>query len=237
MLSPAIPCHYHDTDLKMRDMLVRHLGALRRAVHSLELYYHNFSGSLVSPSHNPFHPYPTSFTTQDGLVKRFKYHSSMKGRTLFFGNIDDKDGAAICVKFVTRYCEQAHSFLAISMFPVMDTKPPALLRREKAIYPYWKEHQIERAGHRIMPLVGFHSVNDYCQLIDIREMSLNELNFFTTWVVYHLLSELSNISMGSGKWHGFSSLFRVPGCIFSASIHPNFRQLFSPVVDTNPPAL
>jgi hypothetical protein len=109
MLSPAIPCHYHDTDIKMMDMLVRHLGALRRAIHSLRLYY---NGNIVSPSHNPSHPYPTSFTTQDGLVKRFKYLSSMKGRNLFFGNVDDDDGAAICVKFVTRYCEQAHRFLA-----------------------------------------------------------------------------------------------------------------------------
>ena len=112
MLSPAIPCHYHGTDIKMRDMLVRHLGALRRAIHSLKSYYHDVSGNSVSPSHNPFHPYPTSFTTQDGSVKRFKYLSSMKGRNLFFGNIDDDDGAAICVKFVTRYCEQAHRFLA-----------------------------------------------------------------------------------------------------------------------------
>jgi len=94
------------------DMLVRHLGALRRAIHSLQLYYHNFNGNIVSPSHNAFHPYPTSFTTQDGLVKRFNYLSSMKGCNLFFGNIDDDDGAAICVKFVTRYCEQAHRFLA-----------------------------------------------------------------------------------------------------------------------------
>ena len=46
-------------------------------------------------------------------MKRFKYLSSMKGRNLFFGNIDDDDGAAICVKFVTRYCEQAHRFLAV----------------------------------------------------------------------------------------------------------------------------
>ena len=94
MLSPAIPCHYHDTDIKMRNMLMRHLGALRRAIHSLESYYHDVSRNLVSPSHNPFHPYPTSFTTQDGLVKRFKYLSSMRGRNLFFGNIDDDDGAA-----------------------------------------------------------------------------------------------------------------------------------------------
>ena len=36
MLSPAIPCHYHDTDIKMRDRLVRHLGALRRATRYCE---------------------------------------------------------------------------------------------------------------------------------------------------------------------------------------------------------
>ena len=93
-------------------MLVQHLGALRRAIHSLKSYYHDYSGNPVLPSHNPFHPYPTSFTTQDGLVKPFKYLSSMKGRNFFFGNIEDADGAAICVKFVTRYCEQAHRFLA-----------------------------------------------------------------------------------------------------------------------------
>jgi serine/threonine protein kinase len=112
MLSPAIPCHYHDTDLKMMDTLVRHLGALRHAIHSLESYYHALEGNIVSPPHNAFHPYPTSFTTQDGLVKRFKYLSSMKGCNLFFGKIEDDSGAAICVKFITRYCEQAHNFLA-----------------------------------------------------------------------------------------------------------------------------
>ena len=100
----------------MMDMLVRHIGTLRRAVDSLQSYYHDFNGNIVSPSHNAFHPYPTSFTTQDGVVKRFKYLSSMKGHNLFFGNIDD-DGAVICVKFVTRYCEQAHRFLAEQLAP------------------------------------------------------------------------------------------------------------------------
>ena len=93
------------------DMLVRHLGALRCAIHSLQSYYHDFNGNIAS-SHNPFHPYPRSFTTRDGLVKHFKYISSMKGRNLFFGNVEDDKGVAICVKFVTRYCEQAHRFLA-----------------------------------------------------------------------------------------------------------------------------
>jgi hypothetical protein len=106
MLSPAIPCHYHDTGIKMMVRLVRHLGALRRAIHSLQLYYHDLNGNIISPSHITFHPYPTSFTTQDGLMKGFKYLSRMKG------NVEDDNGAAVCVKFVTRYCEQAHSFLA-----------------------------------------------------------------------------------------------------------------------------
>jgi serine/threonine protein kinase len=112
MLSPAIPCHYHDTDLKMRDMLVRHLGALQRAMRSLNSYYNDLKKNSVSSSHNPFHPYPTSFTTQDGLVKQFTYTQRMEGRNLFFGTIADDDSTPICVKFATRYCEQAHRFLA-----------------------------------------------------------------------------------------------------------------------------
>jgi len=110
MLSPAIPCHYHDTDIKMRDMLARHLGAFRSAVHSLNSYYRDYEHN--PPTRNPCHPYPTSFATQDGLVKQFEYLEVMTGRNLFFGNMKDGNQAPICVKFVTRYGEQAHRFLA-----------------------------------------------------------------------------------------------------------------------------
>ena len=104
MLSPAIPCHYQDTDIKMESMLVRHLGALRRTMNSLDTYY---SANPSLPLHNPTHPYPTSFKSEDGLVQHFTYLKHMNGRNLFFGKADD---TAICIKFVSRYCENVTSF-------------------------------------------------------------------------------------------------------------------------------
>jgi len=40
----------------------------------------------------------------------------MKGRNLFFGRMDDADGTAICIKFVSSYCEEGHEFLAAKGF-------------------------------------------------------------------------------------------------------------------------
>ena len=116
MLSPAIPCHYHDTDIKMEGMLVRHLGALRRAIHSLDTYYREYSANPSLPLRNPTHPYPTSFTSWDGSVNHFIYLFQMRGRNLFFGRMDNVDGTAICIKFATRYCKEGHQFLAAKGF-------------------------------------------------------------------------------------------------------------------------
>jgi len=102
MLSPAIPCHYQDTDIKMESMLVRHLGALRHAMHSLDTYYQEYSTNPSLPLRNPTHSYPTSFISWDGSLQRFTYLFHMTGRNLFFGRMDD---TAICIKFVTRYCK------------------------------------------------------------------------------------------------------------------------------------
>jgi len=116
MLSPAIPCHYQDTDIKMESMLLRHLGALRRAIHSLDTYYQDYTANPLGPLRNPIHPYPTSFTSRDGSVKRFTYLFHMKGRNLFFGRTNDGDGAPICIKFVPRYSKEGHEFLAAKGF-------------------------------------------------------------------------------------------------------------------------
>lgn len=43
----------------------------------------------------------------------------MKGRNLFFGrmkSMDDVNGTAICIKFVTRYCQEGHEFFAAKGF-------------------------------------------------------------------------------------------------------------------------
>ena len=114
MLSPAIPCHYHDADIKMENMLVRHLGALRRALDSLDSYYRGLNASPSLPLRNSTHPYPTSFTSRDGSVHSFIYVFQMKGRNLFFDHM--VDGTKICIKFVTRYCEEGHEFLAAKGF-------------------------------------------------------------------------------------------------------------------------
>jgi len=111
MLSPAIPCHYQDTDIKLESMLARHLGALRRAIHSLDTYYQEYSANPSSLLRNPTHPYPASFTSRDSSVC-FKYLFKMKNRNLFFGSMDDINSTAICIKFVTRYCKEGHEFLA-----------------------------------------------------------------------------------------------------------------------------
>jgi serine/threonine protein kinase len=100
----------------MEGMLLRHLGALRRAIHSLEAYYSKEIG-LPSLTRIPTHPYPTSFTSGDNSEeKHFKYLSKLKGRNLFFGEMHGDGGAAICIKFVPRYCKEAHELLAENGF-------------------------------------------------------------------------------------------------------------------------
>jgi hypothetical protein len=43
------------------------------------------------------------------------------------------------------------------------------------------------------------------------------------------------MSIGFGKWHGISGVFGVPGRVFRAFNHLDFRQLFSSLMDTKPP--
>ena len=92
---------------------MRHLGALRRAIHSLDTYYQEYSADPSLPLRNPTHPYPTSFVSRDGLEQHFKYDYHMTSRNLFFGNMDN---ASICIKFVPRYCKEGHEFLAAKGF-------------------------------------------------------------------------------------------------------------------------
>ena len=74
--SSAIPCHYQDTDIKMESMLVRHVGALWRAMHSLDTYYQEYSANPSLPLRKT-HPYPTSFISRDGSVQRFTLPSAL----------------------------------------------------------------------------------------------------------------------------------------------------------------
>jgi len=88
----------------MESMLVRHLGALRRAIDSLDAYYQEYRANPYLSLRNPTHPYPNSFTSPDKSANRFIFLFHMKGRNLFSGRMDD--GTAICIKFVARYCKE-----------------------------------------------------------------------------------------------------------------------------------
>lgn len=111
LLSPAIPCHYHVTDSKAESMLLRHLGAFRNAFKSLEAYYQAYKDDPSPPPLNPTIPYPNSFKIGNNMKKSFTYDNCMEEHNIFFGRIID-DSTPICIKFVTRYSEEGHNFLA-----------------------------------------------------------------------------------------------------------------------------
>lgn len=112
MLSPAIPCHYHKSNIKMESMLVCHVGALWHALHSLKEYY---TADPSTPDCNMIYPYPTSFTSWDGSSKCFWYVYKAEDHDLFFSLCQD-DSSQICIKFTSHYCKEAHEFLAAEHF-------------------------------------------------------------------------------------------------------------------------
>ncbi|PPQ70836.1 hypothetical protein CVT26_014041 [Gymnopilus dilepis] len=109
MLSPAIACHYQNTDIRMENILVRHIAAFLRALRSLEMIYRTFDANKDALRNNPTHPYPTSFVQKDGRRIEFEYSKRVEDRNMFFGHMK---GTPICIKFVPSYSQEAHEFLA-----------------------------------------------------------------------------------------------------------------------------
>jgi len=118
MLTTAIPCHYHDSDIKMRDMLLRHLGAFRNASRSLEQYYQKLtpSGPLDPLSQcNPTYPYPTSFPSGPAM-HTFRYLSEFASEYnyIFFGDLNSTAAQqSVCIKFTHQYSQDVHRFCAV----------------------------------------------------------------------------------------------------------------------------
>ncbi len=118
MLTTAIPCHYHDSDIKMRDMLLRHLGAFRNASRSLEQYYQKLtpSGPLDPLSQcNPTYPYPTSFPSGPAM-HTFRYLSEFASEYnyIFFGDLNSTAAQqTVCIKFTHQYSQDVHRFCAV----------------------------------------------------------------------------------------------------------------------------
>ena len=110
----AIPCNYHKSNIEMRDMLLRHLGAFRNASRSLERYYRELNSTdSADPSRfNPTYPYPTSFTS-GSTMQTFRYLSELESEHnfVFFGDLDSTH-QQLCIKFTHQYGEDVHRFCA-----------------------------------------------------------------------------------------------------------------------------
>jgi hypothetical protein len=92
-------------------MAARHIGALKKALHSLRKYYEhelpaiNQLEPILRP--NPCFPYQVSYMSiGDSTLRRFKYITQVPQKLVFFGQTEDSED--ICIKFVRSYCVEAH---------------------------------------------------------------------------------------------------------------------------------
>lgn len=114
ILSFVLPMHYHPSNTNMRLNVVRHFVAFKRAVRTLEAYYHEITS--INQSHPPqpqMFPYRTYFNCWEGgnaLQQDFKYTSQpIKDKLIFFASLPDKE---VCIKFVHHYSKDAHEACA-----------------------------------------------------------------------------------------------------------------------------
>ncbi|KAG2365182.1 hypothetical protein BDR07DRAFT_699102 [Suillus spraguei] len=128
VISTGLPFFYHHTDTKMRVMVARHIGALRKAVRSLSECYQSMSSNTTSSSPDPQlkfldskfpdprFPYPYSYTCiETSLTCHFTYcHQMDVTKHLFFAKTtDDK---VLCVKFARHYSKEVHQRCASGGF-------------------------------------------------------------------------------------------------------------------------
>jgi len=102
--------HYHASDTGMRSSVARHLAAFRKASGKLGTYYRDLPTPPQTPPQGELFPYPSSFTSllDNTTLQNFGYVKRvMDDKLLFLGQLLDK--RAICIKFVRRYSDEAHT--------------------------------------------------------------------------------------------------------------------------------
>ena len=107
----------------MREMIARHLGAMKKTINLLRKYYEGFPKTAASgDEHDVRHPYPHCFKSLvDSKECHFNYTRQMDDKLLFFGYVVPKNSAdsrrdqpkeELCIKFVRRYSKEAHRICA-----------------------------------------------------------------------------------------------------------------------------
>ena len=101
----------------------RVLVALRKCLVKLQDFYlglQDIPPFVPNEPHPRYYPYPTSFLAKDGTLTRFRYLASLEddaGCVTYLADIPNEVGPAmdpvkVVVKFVARYGEEVHKFLA-----------------------------------------------------------------------------------------------------------------------------
>jgi hypothetical protein len=101
----------------------RVLVALRECLVKLQVFYlglQDIPPFVANDPHPRYFPYPTSFKAKDGTLTRFRYLASLEedsGCVTYLAEIPNEAGVTVdpvkvVVKFVARYGEEVHEFLA-----------------------------------------------------------------------------------------------------------------------------
>lgn len=98
----------------MQAMAARTFGALRIAVRKLQSVYLNPVPALEFLDINLECPSYRKYTDGNGVSQEFVYEEMQKlrGSLIFFGKLKSEPQQRICIKFVTRYGDDAHRFCA-----------------------------------------------------------------------------------------------------------------------------
>jgi serine/threonine protein kinase len=114
VLSLPLPLFWHRTDTRLQSIAACHLGALKKALLSLDQYYSQISETRALPPDDqpdPRFPHKIEFTELVTSASiRFKYVSQIPEKLVFFGKTDNGD--QICIKFVRSYSVDVHQFFA-----------------------------------------------------------------------------------------------------------------------------
>ena len=121
VLSPVIPLFYHSSNINMRALTARSLGATKKAIRALREYYEHDIYDLdnQTPTPTPTCPYPRTYNslTDPTITHSFEYVDCnskaepvlLGNKLIFRGKCGDQD---ICIKFVRRYSQDAHKACA-----------------------------------------------------------------------------------------------------------------------------
>ncbi|KAF8623018.1 hypothetical protein AX15_006563 [Amanita polypyramis BW_CC] len=118
ILSSIVPLAFHPTDTKNQLKLARHVGAMKNAIGRLRTYYEEvpkLRQALEPHRRRPDFPYPSTFESlQDQQVYKFRYLWMVEAKLVFEAILES--GESICIKFVRRYCKEAHEKCAEAGF-------------------------------------------------------------------------------------------------------------------------